>query len=98
MTCSAMARVVARSPELKAGWPQQDCDGTSTRQPASSRSFTAAKATEGRMRSTRQVTKSPTRGPGISHVPNDAGHWRNGRTRASKPAEAPAVAGPDAEE
>src|SRR6202035_1820432 len=56
-----MSRVVARSPELKAGWPQQLCGGTSTLQPASSRSFAAAKPTEGRIRSTRQVTNSPTR-------------------------------------
>src|SRR5882762_322551 len=56
-----MARAVRRSPELKAGWPQQDCNGTATVQPASSRSLTAANPTEGRIRSTRQVTKSPTR-------------------------------------
>src|SRR5689334_21994484 len=62
ITCRAMARVVARSPELYAGWPQQTCSGgTSTVQPASSRSFTAAKPTDGRNRSTRQVTKSATR-------------------------------------
>src|SRR5216684_1245564 len=61
ITCAAMSRVVARSPELKAGWPQQLCSGTSTVQPASSRSFAAAKPTEGRIRSTRQVTNSPTR-------------------------------------
>src|SRR6185503_3010248 len=58
-----MARVVARSPELNAGWPQQLCVGTSTVQPASSSSLTAAKPTDGRIRSTRQVTKRPTRGP-----------------------------------
>src|SRR6185312_12376861 len=56
-----MARVVARSPELKAGWPQQDWRGTSTIQPASSSSFAAAKPTDGRIMSTRQVTKRPTR-------------------------------------
>src|SRR5690349_707384 len=62
MTWAAIARVVARSPELYAGWPQQTCSGgTSTVQPASSRSFTAAKPTEGRKRSTRQVTNSATR-------------------------------------
>src|SRR5690348_4074770 len=62
MTWPAMARAVARSPELKAGCPQQVCDGTSTLQPASSRSLTAAKPIEGLSRSTRQVTKRPTRG------------------------------------
>src|SRR5688572_10359283 len=59
---SARSRAVPRSPELYAGCPQQVCTGTSTVQPASSRSFTAAKPTDGRIRSTRQVTKSPTRG------------------------------------
>src|SRR5262245_39503753 len=63
MTCSAICRVVARSPELNAGWPQQVCVGTSTVQPASSSSFTAAKPTAGRIRSTRQVTNRPTRTP-----------------------------------
>src|ERR1043166_6388678 len=58
-----MSRVVLRSPELNAGWPQQVCIGTSTVQPASSSSFTAAKPTAGRIRSTRQVTNSPTRVP-----------------------------------
>src|SRR5437868_6483741 len=58
-----MARVVARSPELNAGWPQQVCVGTSTVQPASSRSLTDAKPTDGRIRSTRQVTNRPTRRP-----------------------------------
>src|ERR1700719_2172593 len=61
ITCSAISRVVARSPELKAGWPQQLCGGTSTVQPASSKSFTAAKPTDGRIMSTRQVTNRPTR-------------------------------------
>ena len=37
--------------------------GTSTAQPASSISFTAAKPTVGRNRSTRQVTNNPTREP-----------------------------------
>src|ERR1700686_4404150 len=60
IACSAMSRLVARSPELKAGWPQQLCGGTCTVQPASSRSFAAAKPTDGRIRSTRQVTNSPT--------------------------------------
>src|ERR1700686_2626545 len=60
IACLAMSRLVARSPELKAGWPQQLCGGTCTLQPASSRSFTAAKPTDGRIRSTRQVTNSPT--------------------------------------
>src|ERR1700680_2565550 len=59
IVCSAMSRLVARSPELKAGWPQQLCGGTCTLQPASSRSFTAARPTDGRIRSTRQVTNSP---------------------------------------
>ena len=36
--------------------------GTSTRQPASSRSLTAAKPTVGRNRSTKQVTNNATRG------------------------------------
>src|SRR6185295_16120248 len=58
-----MARVVPRSPELNAGWPQQVCTGASTTQPASSSSLTAAKPMEGRIRSTRQVTNSPTRLP-----------------------------------
>src|SRR5205085_77627 len=62
MTCSAIARALARSPELNAGCPQQLCAGTSTAQPASSMSLTAAKPIEGRTRSTRQVTRSPTRG------------------------------------
>src|SRR6476661_2316953 len=58
-----MSAVSLRSPELKAGWPQHVWfSGTSTLQPASSRSFTVAKPTEGRNRSTRQVTKRPTRG------------------------------------
>src|SRR3972149_2293123 len=65
ITCSAMARALARSPELNAGCPQQACRGTTTVQPASSSSLTAAKPTEGRMKSTRQVTSSPTRGPAI---------------------------------
>src|SRR5262249_27479408 len=66
-----MARAFARSPELNAGWPQQVWRGTSTVQPASSSSLTAAKPTDGRIRSTRQVTNSPTRlllGPAM-HVP-----------------------------
>src|SRR5919205_82016 len=63
MTPRARPSVVARSPELKAGWPQQVwAAGTSTSQPASSSSLTAAKPTLGRYRSTRQVTKSATRG------------------------------------
>src|SRR5580692_6761010 len=60
MICAAISRLVARSPELNAGWPQQVCGGTSTVQPASSKSLTAAKPTDGRNRSTRQVTNSPT--------------------------------------
>src|SRR5262249_8566892 len=56
-----MSRAVLRSPELKAGWPQQVCGGTSTVQPASSNSLTAAKPTDGGTRSTRQVTNRPTR-------------------------------------
>src|SRR6185503_9456441 len=39
--------------------------GTSTVQPASSSSLTAAKPTDGRNRSTRQVTKSATRRGGL---------------------------------
>ena len=59
----AMARAVAESPPLYAGWPQQVCTaGASTTQPASSSSLTAANPTAGRKRSTRQVTNSPTRG------------------------------------
>src|SRR5216684_6219014 len=61
MTCRAMSCVVERSPELNAGWPQQLWRGTSTMQPASSRSFAAANPTDGRIKSTRQVTNSPTR-------------------------------------
>src|SRR5262245_54109651 len=65
MTLRAIAIVSLRSPELYAGWPQQVwASGTSTAQPASSRSLTAAKPTLGRMRSTRQVTKRPTRSLG----------------------------------
>src|SRR5262249_48689035 len=56
-----MARAVARPPALNAGWPQHVWRGTSTVQPASSRSFTAAKPMDGRIRSPRQVTKRPTR-------------------------------------
>src|ERR1043166_2515145 len=59
-----MARALRRSPELNAGWPQQVWRGTSTVQPASSRSFAAANPIEGRIRSTRQVTNRPTRLPG----------------------------------
>ena len=63
ITLRARAAAVSRSPELNAGWPQQVCaSGTSTRHPASSRSLTAAKPTDGRNRSTRQVTKRATRG------------------------------------
>src|SRR5579871_1969952 len=61
ITWAAISCAVGRSPALKAGWPQQLCGGTSTTQPASSSSFAAAKPTEGRIRSTRQVTNSPTR-------------------------------------
>src|SRR5215471_2970167 len=81
ITCSAMARAFRRSPELNAGWPQQVCGGTSTVQPASSRSFAAANPIEGRIRSTRQVTKRPTRArgsamagyPGRYHMFDDIG-------------------------
>src|SRR5262245_49489468 len=59
-----MARAFRRSPELKAGWPQQVWRGTSTVQPASSSSFTAANPIDGRIRSTRQVTNRPMRLPG----------------------------------
>src|SRR5215467_3586372 len=83
-----MARAVARSPELKAGCPQQAWRGTSTVQPASSSSFAAAKPIDGRIMSTRQVTKRPTRlagsaieAPGaMEFVPR---HWRKGRHPAS---------------
>ena len=56
-------RIAAKSPELYAGWPQQvsPASGTTTRQPASSSSCTAAKPTDGRNMSTRQVTNRPTR-------------------------------------
>ena len=44
-----MARVVAESPLLKAGWPQQVCPGgTSTSHPADSSNRTAAKPVDGR--------------------------------------------------
>jgi hypothetical protein len=60
MTCARVRAPCLRSPELKAGWPQQVCaSGTSTVQPASSSSFAAAKPTLGRIRSTRQVTNEP---------------------------------------
>ena len=62
ITRLAISRASALSPLFSAGWPQQVCAaGTSTVQPASSSSLTAAKATLGRIRSARQVTKSPTR-------------------------------------
>src|SRR5262249_37563747 len=62
MTRAAIARASARSPELYPGCPQQVCTrGTSTVQPASSSSLTAANPTVGRNRSTRQVTNRPTR-------------------------------------
>src|SRR5271157_1949291 len=51
------------APELKAGWPQQVClSGTSTVQPAASRSLMAANPRFGRCKSARQVTNRPTRG------------------------------------
>src|SRR5262245_58023921 len=56
-----MARAVARSPALNAGWPQQVWPGTPTVQPASSSSLAAANPIDGRIRSTRQVTKRATR-------------------------------------
>ena len=60
---AAIASVLARSPELNAGWPQQVCPaGTTTSQPAASSRRTAAKPTAGRNRSTRQVTKRATFG------------------------------------
>jgi hypothetical protein len=63
MTCLAISRVSAKSPLFNAGWPQQVCaEGTSTLQPASCKSFTAAKPTLGRNRSMRHVANKPTRG------------------------------------
>src|ERR1700685_3672791 len=86
---SARSRVVARSPELYAGCPQQVCArGTSTWQPACSSNRIAAKPTVGRCRSTRQVTNNATRGlPGgmsdtdqrLLHVPRlDKARLRDG--------------------
>src|SRR3954470_15772139 len=89
MTCSAMARALRRSPELKAGCPQQDWRGTATVQPASSRSLTAAKPTDGRIRSTRQVTKRPTRlagsAIGAPLVQSRPGEWPKAAAAASEP-------------
>src|SRR6202011_3085827 len=93
----------ARWPELNAGWPQQDWRGTSTVQPASSSSLTAAKPTAGRIRSTRQVTSSPTRFRGggmrsfrprvhggvVNPTLAEGGGRRNGR--AGSPHEPPAL-------
>src|SRR5512147_3084243 len=63
MTCRAIGFVSRLSPESNAGWPQHACPaGTTTSQPARSRSLTAAKPTEGRIVSTRHVTKRPTVG------------------------------------
>src|ERR1700694_230017 len=63
MTCLAISRVSAKSPLFNAGWPQQGwAEGTSTLQPASCNSFTAAKPTLGRNRSMRHVANKPTRG------------------------------------
>ena len=72
-TLAASALASARSPELYAGCPQQVCPGgTNTSAPPASSSLIAAKPTDGRIRSTRQVTKRPTRMvmlPGITrHV------------------------------
>src|SRR5882672_5169227 len=62
MSFSASSRADLRSPEFHPGWPQQVwVAGTATSQPASSRSFSAAKPIDGRIRSTRQVTNRPTR-------------------------------------
>src|SRR5258706_13960051 len=88
-----MARALRRSPELKAGCPQQDWGGTATVQPASSKSFTAAKPTDGRIRSTRQVTKRPTRLAGSAiRIPErlqiGLRDWRKGADPASEPAAA----------
>src|SRR5712672_2706162 len=84
-----MARALRRSPELKAGCPQQDWGGTATVQPASSRSLTAAKPTDGRIRSTRQVTKRPTRlagsAIGAPSVQSRPGDWRKAAAAASEP-------------
>src|SRR6056297_224102 len=64
MALRASARAPLRSPEFQPGCPQQVCAaGTRTSQPASCSSFTAAKATLGRNRSTRQVTNRATFGP-----------------------------------
>src|ERR1041385_7996443 len=84
-----MARAVRRSPELKAGWPQHACVGTATVQPASSRSLTAAKPTDGRIRSTRQVTNSATRLAGSamrkSWLEIENRDWPKGAGPASEP-------------
>src|SRR5580658_902587 len=72
IACRASLLALARSPELYAGWPQQVWLGTITLQPASSSSLTAAKPTLGRMMSTRQVTKSPTRGCEVRVEPAEA--------------------------
>src|SRR2546428_4145 len=65
-TLAARAFASARSPELYAGWPQQVCDGgTKASAPPDSISSIAAKPIDGRIRSTRQVTKKPTRMAGI---------------------------------
>jgi hypothetical protein len=63
MKWRASVAACAVSPLLKAGWPQQVCAcGTSTRQPASRSSLSAAKPTLGRIASTRQVANSATCG------------------------------------
>jgi hypothetical protein len=62
MVFFASATAPGASPEFQAGWPQQVwVSGTMTSQPAVSSSFRAAKPMRGRIRSTRQVTNSPTR-------------------------------------
>src|ERR1041385_8970833 len=65
MICRARSAAYLSAPEFHAGWPQQVCTGTLPSQPACSRSFTAAKPTLGRTRSTRQVMNSPTRGSAL---------------------------------
>src|SRR6476660_524228 len=67
MTFRASTIVSARSPELYAGCPQQVCEaGTKTSAPPDSSSLIAANPIDGRIKSTRQVTKKPTRMGGRS--------------------------------
>ena len=105
----AMARVSVESPLLYAGCPQQVwAAGTPTAQPASSSSLTAANPTEGRKRSARQVTKSPTHGrvatsPGELEVASDTirrtgggrrQRWSGSGDIGQPPAPRQVVAGP----